>query len=932
MRRQLNNNHHLIEISERDGPNVVDNVYSLEMSSSRGSDLPHNYNDPKSEYKPVVNTFHSVQVSGGKMKCKRNRHLSETIIPQCVLLKLAMKCCTWTISIFAVPCAGDTKCVRPSFQISKSSPNISIRKAMIRRRAPSLRLPFSLLIAVCLLVSNRAVPSVVALFDTQIGNFVEVERMLNNNTAVPSISISNVTDMPTIQDTTLQPSFMPSGKPSISSTPPTETQSNSPTISLFPSLVPSVKPSVSLQPSLQPSIRPSTHPTSEPSKILTAWPSQLPSNIPTKLEQPSKVPSQYPSISFQPSNMPSLSHQPSTYPSSQPSILPSSNPVVVTTQPSRSPTLTPTHRPSITPSQSVQPSNFPSTRPSAFPTWKPTITAVPSEYPTFKPTSTPRISLAPSSQPSWSPTVAPTFSNEIVSKATFIQLYIASTPLEEGTLEARWFEEVMVSFTPEITTDDTSRVTTICEFLEGRFAGGRKLRSRFLQSGVLVTYNMEYRSIHTNVTDYDQLFKTWMNENLNTVVNRLKLANVDIEGAQQAFILGETMAPTMFPSGVPSHIPSMYPSKEPSTAPSVFPSWKPSAVPSHLPSDTPSRSPTNQPSTIPSSAPSISKDGSNTVTIAAVAGTIGAGALIVFAGFCFRRRRRQEGLTDRATSPLPRLMPRLRSPFHHNVSGLSSETNGVNINTIVGDRRENESIVSEESLISTGSSRENDSDSDIDYNDDTYNLADEFDKYKDQNLEKMRSEVEGMSSNFDGMMSQALTKALMDDMDEDDGGISVVTSDMANSMEIEATVLCDINDWLKKKEGATPDEKREFMQETLNEMVSKVRRGIVSPEDASRTIHLSAAMLGLQLAESLPETTLIVTGMRKQVTKEHVIKAFREFGEIESAAVSSKQRGFGVVRYRSPKSVQNAMDRFRYGEIVVQDVGVMIRILKAEKA
>lgn len=83
------------------------------------------------------------------------------------------------------------------------------------------------------------------------------------------------------------------------------------------------------------------------------------------------------------------------------------------------------------------------------------------------------------------------------------------------------------------------------------------------------------------------------------------------------------------------------------------------------------------------------------------------------------------------------------------------------------------------------------------------------------------------------------------------------------------------------------------MQETLNAMVSNVRRGLMSPEDASRTIHGSAAMLGLQLAENLPETTLIVTGMRKQVTKDHVIKAFQEFGEIENAGVSSKERGFG---------------------------------------
>jgi hypothetical protein len=83
------------------------------------------------------------------------------------------------------------------------------------------------------------------------------------------------------------------------------------------------------------------------------------------------------------------------------------------------------------------------------------------------------------------------------------------------------------------------------------------------------------------------------------------------------------------------------------------------------------------------------------------------------------------------------------------------------------------------------------------------------------------------------------------------------------------------------------------MQETLNKMVSSVRHGIIAPEEASRTIHGCAAMLGLQLAEDIPETTLIVTGMRKMVERGDVIEAFLEFGEIENAAVAPNARGFG---------------------------------------
>jgi len=83
------------------------------------------------------------------------------------------------------------------------------------------------------------------------------------------------------------------------------------------------------------------------------------------------------------------------------------------------------------------------------------------------------------------------------------------------------------------------------------------------------------------------------------------------------------------------------------------------------------------------------------------------------------------------------------------------------------------------------------------------------------------------------------------------------------------------------------------MQETLNKMVSSVRHGFLGPEEASRSIHECAALLGLQLAAEIPVTTLIITGMRKTVTAEDMLEAFAEFGEISEAAVASNQRGFG---------------------------------------
>lgn len=83
------------------------------------------------------------------------------------------------------------------------------------------------------------------------------------------------------------------------------------------------------------------------------------------------------------------------------------------------------------------------------------------------------------------------------------------------------------------------------------------------------------------------------------------------------------------------------------------------------------------------------------------------------------------------------------------------------------------------------------------------------------------------------------------------------------------------------------------MQETLDRMVASVRHGVMDAECGSRAIHECAALLGLQLASSIPGNTLIVSGMPKWVKKDDLLSAFSEFGEIEAAAVAANRRGFG---------------------------------------
>jgi RNA recognition motif-containing protein len=118
------------------------------------------------------------------------------------------------------------------------------------------------------------------------------------------------------------------------------------------------------------------------------------------------------------------------------------------------------------------------------------------------------------------------------------------------------------------------------------------------------------------------------------------------------------------------------------------------------------------------------------------------------------------------------------------------------------------------------------------------------------------------------------------------------------------------------------------MQETLNKMTASVRYGILGPNDASRTIHECAGLLGLQLAVDIPVTTIVISGMRKKATENDIRKAFSVFGDVAIAAVAPNERGFGILRFTNDDAVDRAMKKFRTEEVVVEDVAVQLRVIK----
>lgn len=75
--------------------------------------------------------------------------------------------------------------------------------------------------------------------------------------------------------------------------------------------------------------------------------------------------------------------------------------------------------------------------------------------------------------------------------------------------------------------------------------------------------------------------------------------------------------------------------------------------------------------------------------------------------------------------------------------------------------------------------------------------------------------------------------------------------------------------------------------------------------------------------------TIIITGMRKNVHMHNVISTFQGFGHIDYIALASLSRDFGFVRYNNENTSKMILQKFRTGEIVVQDVAVVVKTLSS---
>jgi len=298
-------------------------------------------------------------------------------------------------------------------------------------------------------------------------------------------------------------------------------------------------------------------------------------------------------------------------------------------------------------------------------------------------------------------------------------------------------------------------------------------------------------------------------------------------------------------SGAPSAPPSNTPSSFPTVSFTDIPTFSPSAAPT-MQSEVPTIAPSVEPTPPPS--PSMADD---TVIIVVVA-VVALFAAVVLMGLVWFYKVRQSkrmnmgsvgGTSRRGDGSVPGNVAAASVDTGGMMLGYNQGNNGVgpvgpagynpssmtyqydssmplndNSNNLGGNRMYTSpggigtgSMLSNPSLLSDGQ----DDDDDLDNNDSDDDLdplqrhsklssIDDFDQFKDQNLERMRAGVVNTVKNMDGMMSQALTMSLV-------GGSLETCSELwagaQSEIEIEVNALCEVNDWLKRNDEAGLDEK-----------------------------------------------------------------------------------------------------------------------------
>jgi len=171
-------------------------------------------------------------------------------------------------------------------------------------------------------------------------------------------------------------------------------------------------------------------------------------------------------------------------------------------------------------------------------------------------------------------------------------------------------------------------------------------------------------------------------------------------------------------------------------------------------------------------------------------------------------------------------------------------------------------------------------------------------------LDALRGEMISAVPELEEMMSRAIVYAYSEDHDSlgssmaNDSYGSFATDDDLDPAETEADALCETYEWMKwttLHEASTDiyDLKLDFMRGQVESTVAHARHERLSPHAASSIMIGIAAVLNFKLARRMQRSTVLLTGMRPDVTTKDVHHALSRFGQIETVCTARGDNGVG---------------------------------------
>lgn len=134
---------------------------------------------------------------------------------------------------------------------------------------------------------------------------------------------------------------------------------------------------------------------------------------------------------------------------------------------------------------------------------------------------------------------------------------------------------------------------------------------------------------------------------------------------------------------------------------------------------------------------------------------------------------------------------------------------------------------------------------------------------------------------------------------------------LSNKYQVEVDHLCEAHRWAREHRRCRDEAaEQDFLQSCLNKVFLQIHQEQLSSCNRALRILISVAtILGLGIDDSVyvPQDTLLLQGLPRNITRQVLHKRLSCFGEVRAVAISKENSGFAYCRFREESSARQVL-------------------------